>query len=91
MTEEERSCLAAMPETFRVWRGTRHQESVSGMCWTTDPDRAAWFARRFQKPGQKAFVATGAVKKTDVYALFRDRKEWEIVSERVMIEDVKEI
>jgi hypothetical protein len=91
MTEEERSCLAAMPEEFRVWRGTGHRESLNGLSWTFDPDRAKWFAKRFTKKGNKALVATGMVKRANVFALFLGRKESEIVSTLVTLDDVMEL
>jgi hypothetical protein len=91
MDEAERVWLAGMSETFPVWRGTNYQRSIKGLSWTVDAEKAKRFARRFQKDGQKCFVASGLVAKADVYAAFLGRQEHEIVAARVKVEEVVEL
>lgn len=74
MDEIERAKLAAMPESFPVYRGCR-AHNRSGWSWTTDPDKARWFARRWDLPG---LVLSGSVRRADVVAYWVGRNESEI-------------
>jgi hypothetical protein len=91
MDKKERAWLGRMQETFPVWRGTKYKRSIKGLSWTVDAEKAKRFARRFQKDGQKCFVASGLVAKADVYAAFLGRKESEIVAERVEVSGIVEL
>jgi hypothetical protein len=68
MDEKERAALADLPDCFGVWRGTAHQQSVKGLSWTTDKEKAEWFARRFAIATQPLLVR-GTVAKKDVIGL----------------------
>jgi hypothetical protein len=87
MDDKERAALADLPEWFRVWRGTAHQRSVRGLSWTTDKEKAEWFARRLAIETQP-LLAQGTVAKKDVKAVFLGRGESEVVSLGVRIEKV---
>lgn len=75
MLAKERAKLAALPDTFTIYRGAepRHRK---GLSWTIDREKAEWFARRFQRGG-KVYSATA--RKVDVIAYFDCRGESEIV------------
>lgn len=79
MDEEEREVLAAMPEVLTVYRGFKIKKSERGLSWTTDRDKAVWFARRLRYPHQSSFVAQANVAKKDVLAYFDGRNEKEVV------------
>jgi hypothetical protein len=86
MDMEERAALNALPATITVYRGVAHESSVGGMSWTTDRDKAVWFARRFAADERrKPMLATATVRRKDVIAHFLGRNEFEIV---VLPEDV---
>jgi hypothetical protein len=92
MNENERSCLATMPNLIRVWRGMKFKKSVTGLAWTFSAERAEWFANReLLGGGKKSFVASGLVAKADVYAIFLGRDESEVVTERVNVETLREV
>jgi hypothetical protein len=93
MNENERSCLATMPNLIRVWRGMYSKKSINGLAWTFNAERAEWFANRALLLGgrKKSFVASGLVAKGDVYAIFLGRRESEVVTERVNVETVREV
>jgi hypothetical protein len=82
MNEGERLALAKMPERFPVWRGVRDKRGNSGLSWTTDRDKAIWFANRFKSP--KALLLAGVVTRSDVWAMFAT-PEREVVSAKVAI------
>lgn len=82
MGPKERGKLEKMPSSFNVWRGVGYRGGV-GLSWTTDYDKAVWFARRFDPDSPR--VLHGRVKRRDVHAFFADRKESEIVAWKVEV------
>jgi hypothetical protein len=92
MNENERSCLATMPNLIRVWRGMNSKKSVAGLAWTFNAERAEWFANQALLLGsKKLFIASGLVAKADVYAIFLGRDESEVVTELVNVETLREV
>lgn len=92
MDEDEQAALAALPETVEVYRGVGHAAAVRGLSWTTDHDKAVWFAQRFAADQRRApYLAYGRVAKADVLAHFLGRAESEIVAlpETVELADVE--
>jgi hypothetical protein len=100
MLPEERVTLAALPDPLRIYRGTV-REVGQGMSWTTDPVRAAWFARCNQDNlriralyGVLAqgtpVVLEGLIARGEIFAYLAERGEEEVVApyEAVMIERV---
>jgi hypothetical protein len=75
MDENEREALVALPEEFTIWRGCRWQNRF-GLSWTTDKDKAIWFAKRLGC--EKPRLHSGTVAKPDVIAHFLGREENEI-------------
>jgi len=91
MDETERGALAILPDTITVFRGVGHHDAVEGMSWTTNKEKAKWFARRFSAmTGHTPLLAKGTVKKAHVIAHFLGRGESEIVvfHEDVIVTDV---
>ena len=79
MTKPERAALAAMPETFPIFRGacSRHDDPKEGLSWTTSLKVAEWFSRRYS--GSRPVVIEATVRRDDVLAFFTQRNESEIV------------
>lgn len=88
MTDDERAGLAAMPKAIKIWRGCGHGSAARGMSWTTDTERAEFFAdyscsgRRYFLTGQTGTTPTvveATCRKADVLAFIGERQESEIV------------
>jgi len=77
MTKDERKALAALPRTVNVWRGVSHLDFLQGLSWTTDRDKAIWFAKRGPSSG---YLASGTIRRNEVLAYFDGRNESEIVA-----------
>jgi hypothetical protein len=81
----ERKQLALMPQIITVYRGVNgrgiSKNKKPGMSWTTDKEKAEWFANRWQQFPRK--VIEGTVNKSDVHAYFAGRGESEIVATRI--------
>lgn len=83
MMPKEKARLAALPDTFTVYRGISHPFPDAGLSWTLDKARARWFAERYAHRAKDARVRVGTVRKADVHALFLGRNETEIVASQV--------
>jgi hypothetical protein len=81
MLIRERTALAEMPETFTIWRGANGDVAArTGLSWTTDRDRAVWFANRFSFAAvHRPHVAEATVARDAVFALILDLNENEVV------------
>jgi hypothetical protein len=67
----------APTETQTLYRGAPASSNGWGMSWTTDRDRARWFADRFNRDGYAVFRAD--VKPAAVLAYADDRGEAEMI------------
>jgi len=79
MDDEDRACLAMLPDEFPIYRGFSVEGREDGLSWTTDKIRAKWFGKRFAELHDGAYLASGVVSKSDVIAHFMGRGESEIV------------
>lgn len=75
MDAGERDRLAALPDVVTVYRGCR-AHNRTGWSWTTDYEKAVWFARRFHRPG---IIRAGRVRKYSIVAVFDGRNESEVL------------
>lgn len=80
MNEDELAIYRALPDPITVYRGAIEYLNDEGLSWTTNRERAHWFARRFAslRDGD-AIVLTGTVAKKDALAYFDERNESEIL------------
>lgn len=78
MNADEYKALYDLPDTFAVYRGVGHKDATNGLSWTTNMDKAIWFAKRFFEGGD-SHLATGTVSKENVLSYFLRRDEHEIV------------
>jgi hypothetical protein len=89
MDKNEQKKFDALPRRFPIFRGQGGRRGLtSRLSWTIDEAKAEWFAYRFLLKGQRAFVASGWVRKDDVLAYFIERNESEIL---VMPKKVRDI
>jgi len=80
---EDRAILRSMPNELRIYRGTSQEETLGtylGFSWTTDRDKALWFARRFNREGVAPTLASGYIKKCDALGYVNARGEKEVVA-----------
>lgn len=81
MGDAELAALAQLPGQFQIWRGESRGRAGEGLSWTTDRDKAVWFAQRWKgSEGHRPRLMTGIVNKSDVLAYFLGRGESEIVT-----------
>jgi hypothetical protein len=77
MDAGDHAAVDRLTDPVQVYRGA-HLKYARGMSWTTDPDRAAWFATRFgYARGGKVFTTTAAKRK--ILGYFADRNEDEVL------------
>ncbi len=79
MDESEKEKFAALPETVTVYRGIDTKKNVHGLSWTTEKSVAIWFANRFRKKGQDAWLIEGQVKRSKIIAFLEQREESEVI------------
>lgn len=78
MSEVERKQLAQLGDKVTVYRGVTsyNAKNVRALSWTTDKEKAKWFAHRFKENG---IVYTAQIRKAQILAVFASRGESEIV------------
>lgn len=74
MTSEERGTLESLPDSIQIFRGCLPAYR-SGLSWTLNREKAAWFARRI-----RGKVYSHRILKTGVLAYFNERDEAEILA-----------
>jgi hypothetical protein len=67
--------LDALPEKFRIYRGTRTGDT-NGISWTMDKKTAAFFANRFHEGG---IVQSRMIRRSDALFYTNERGEQEII------------
>ena len=82
MSADNRVFFDSLPNNVTIYRGAS-REFALGISWTTDIAKADWFARRFEE--DTAAVFSGTVCKRDVWAVFTDRKENEILCDPLVV------
>jgi hypothetical protein len=91
MTDDDQAALMAMDDVIPVYQGhtTRRHD---GWSWTTNYDKAVWFAHRFALlENSKPALTSGMCSKADVIAYFANRGESEIVVPRSKVRDLVKI
>lgn len=84
MCGEDRTTLAGLPDRVTAYRGfAGADQAAQGFSWTTERDRAVWFARRArclnERRGMTSKVATVTVARTELIAYFGGRGESEVL------------
>jgi hypothetical protein len=60
-----------------VYRGVNDHSAIYGLSWTLDPERAAWFARRFFN--ERPIVVRATVMRHRIIAVFQEHREAEVL------------
>ena len=77
-------------EPLTIYRGVCSSRYRSGLSWTTDRERAYFFARRFAFDG-RGVVYTGIADPKHILGMFDDRQETEIVVDPSMVRRIRAI
>jgi hypothetical protein len=91
MSSNDLHIFYSLPKQLEVWRGVSYKSGVTGLSWTLNPGKAAWYAKRYRSEPHVPFLAKGLVNKRDVLAYFGERDESEIISLRVSVISVTEM
>jgi hypothetical protein len=76
MTDEDKQAFNALPEVVTVYRGCQKGLNENGLSWTTDKDKAEFFAHRFRKQG---IILKRQVRKSEIVAMLTGRGESEVI------------
>ncbi|MBK7362687.1 MAG: hypothetical protein IPJ01_10365 [Micavibrio sp.] len=76
MSEDDKKAFDNLPDKLIVYRGYVKGKNEKGLSYTTDENKAKWFAKRFYKDGE---VTSRYVDKKDVFAYTNRRSENEII------------
>lgn len=89
MDAEELQQYNELPDTVSVYRGVKSDRpnKVLQLSWTLDPDKAEWFAKRFDEDG---VVYEATIDKKNILALFSRRGEAEIIVDLDYLRDSAE-
>jgi len=75
MSAEERARLDGFPDRVQIYRGAPPQYA-RGLSWTTSPEIAQWFARRFNRGG---LLHMTTVPKAKIIGYLTGREEFEVI------------
>ncbi len=79
-----------LPATMTLYRGA-FDDFVFGMSWTTNLEKADWFAHRLEHGSHRGRVYETTASRDDVFAKFDRRGEFEIVLRSTRIGGVVEV
>lgn len=81
MNPRELRLYRETPAMLTIYRGFSAPGTELGLSWTTDYNRACWFARRWasHRPDGKPKVATAVCPREEILARLLDRNESEVV------------
>lgn len=89
MTDEEAAYLASLPDRIKVYRGVSvGRADKEGLSWTTNKEKALWFAHRFDRGGKVGKLLEGEVEKRYVLAYFNGRGEDELVCDTHHVKNI---
>lgn len=79
MDEQEYQIYKDFSEFLTVYRGVGINRNPHGLSWTTDYDKAKWFAHRFDTHQKQGYLLKADIIKGDILAYFDTRNESEVV------------
>lgn len=88
MSKSDYARFLSLPDEIVVYRGINRKGSYKGLSWTTDRERAEWFASRW-KINSAVYKAT--IAKADVLAYFGERDEEEIVLDSRKLKNIEKL
>ena len=79
-TIRELNTKEQLDNPLKLYRGTRVREKTAGLSWTTNRERAIWFANRWQEaPGSPVLQVVFVDPAHDVIGPFHQRGEDEYI------------
>lgn len=88
MDENELKVYENLKDHFIIYRGVTGAINPYGLSWTTNKQKAIWFAQRYDGfSPQKGYVQSAIISKKDVLAYFNSRNESELVVDVYKIKD----
>lgn len=90
MDEKDYAAWETLPETMELYRGVGISRKQYGLSWTTNLEKAAWFAHRFDKGSEMGYIQKAIVSKKDMLAYFQSREEEEVVVDTFKIKKMIE-
>lgn len=79
MSQEEYQHYLELPDHLTVYRGIHDDGNKKGLSWTTDRQKAIWFAKRFCSKGDTCLLLSADIQKSEALAYFSGRNEEEII------------
>ena len=81
MTPEELQAYEQFPDGIHIYRGvhTGFERDAHSLSWTINPQKAAWFAQRFDTTKNQGVVFEADIAKSDILAYFDIGGEDEVV------------
>lgn len=86
MDDSELMGYERLPDKFKVYRGVKKNQDHKALSWTLNKDVAKWFSLRFSDEG---VVYKAEIKKEDVFAVFLNRGEQEIVLNYKKLQNIR--
>lgn len=81
MNKSEYDIYTQLPEKVTVYRGATTKKAYRGLSWTTDKNKALWYANRFSR--EERYLFTAEICKKDILTYIGRRNEKEIVCQPV--------
>lgn len=79
MGEDDYKTWENLPETMELYRGVGVGRKQYGLSWTSNKEKAKWFAHRFDTVDDIGYVQKVIVPRKDMLAYFQSRGEEEVV------------
>lgn len=87
MNEEDYHTWLSFPETLTIYRGVAVGRKPYGLSWTTEKEKAEWFAHRYDTEKKAGYVQYVEIQKNEALAYFNTRDEKEVVVDGRKIKD----
>lgn len=91
MCEEDYETYKQLPEEIAIYRGLGklNATNIKALSWTLNPDRAKWFANRFDFGAGNAKVYRAKIKRKYVFAYYNERKEEEVIVDYHKLQNIE--
>jgi len=87
--ENDKKGYDALPENITIYRGLQGKKAkCRGLSWTTDLEKAKWFAKRFAFNGN---IFQAEISKKDVFFFTDERNEAEVVTNPYKLKNIKQV
>lgn len=78
MNDDELKVYQELPELITIYRGLQTKDAtILGLSWTTDKEKAIWFASRWKE--EHPIILEAKIRKEDIFAYKTERGESEVI------------